>query len=175
MSSLSVQGSPILSEALRHVDNILFSVGMQSTGSQDPWQKSCGAVSIHLSVTRLKVIMVTSTGAKDLETDHSEQLSAWLDHKQHFIFCHFFPCLSHIVVLVGILLVALHIVPVNKRLYPLLQVSRLEWKETAEVNTWGTRWHLRLFLYNEVWSNRTEKLALVIDFLHSGNLRLKNK
>lgn len=27
---------PALSEALRNVDNILFSMGMQSTGSQDP-------------------------------------------------------------------------------------------------------------------------------------------
>lgn len=27
---------PALSEALRNMDNILFSMGMQSTGSQDP-------------------------------------------------------------------------------------------------------------------------------------------
>lgn len=36
--------------------------------------------------------------------------------------------LSHIVVLVWVLLVTLHIVPVNERLYSLLQVSRLHWK-----------------------------------------------
>lgn len=36
VSSLSFPGSPTLSEALRNMDNILFSMGMQSTGSQDP-------------------------------------------------------------------------------------------------------------------------------------------
>ena len=43
-----------------------------------------------------------------------------------------FLSLSHIVVLVGVLLVTLHIVPVDKRLYPLLQVSRLEGKTTGK-------------------------------------------
>lgn len=36
VSSLSVHSSSTLSEALRNMDNILFSMGMQSTGSQDP-------------------------------------------------------------------------------------------------------------------------------------------
>lgn len=36
--------------------------------------------------------------------------------------------LSHVVVLVGVLFVTLHVVPVNKRLYSFLQVSRLERK-----------------------------------------------
>lgn len=31
---------PALSEALTNMDNILFSIGMQSTGSQDPWRKT---------------------------------------------------------------------------------------------------------------------------------------
>lgn len=39
VSSLCVHSSRTLSEALRNMDNILFSMGMQSTGSQDPWHK----------------------------------------------------------------------------------------------------------------------------------------
>lgn len=49
-----------------------------------------------------------------------------------------FYSLSHIVVLVGVFLVTLHIVPVNKRLYPLLQVSRLPKKEKQQINDHGT-------------------------------------
>lgn len=49
---------PALSEALTNMDNILFSIGMQSTGSQDPWQKPRGAIAIQLSVAGLKMIMV---------------------------------------------------------------------------------------------------------------------
>lgn len=44
--------------------------------------------------------------------------------------------LGHIVVLVGVFLVTLHVVSVNKRLYPLLQVSRLKGKKPTGVNTW---------------------------------------
>lgn len=31
---------PALSEALTNMDNIHFSIGMQSTGSQDPWRET---------------------------------------------------------------------------------------------------------------------------------------
>ncbi len=39
--------------------------------------------------------------------------------------------LSHVVVLIGILLIPFHVVPVNKGLYPLLQISRLQKDETS--------------------------------------------
>lgn len=146
MSSFSVHCSPTLSEALRNMDNILFLMGMQSTGSQDPWQKSCGAVSIHLSVAGLEMIMVNVHWSKRFRD---------LSPQPEWTICISFPLslsLSHIVVLVGVLLVSLHIVPVNKRLYPLLQVSRLkeERRDDVKVNTRGTCQHFWLFLYFEV-------------------------
>lgn len=140
------------------MDNILFSMGMQSTGSQDPWQKSCGAVSIHLSVAGLKMIMVNVPWSKRLR-DWSSQPDWTI--RISFSLSLF---LSHIVVLVGVLLVTLHIVPVNKRLYPLLQVSRLKGQNTDRRQrlTHGALASISGYFYTcEVWGNHSEKLIHV--------------
>lgn len=123
-----------LSEALRNMDNTLFSMGMQSIGSQDPWQKTLWSSS-HSHVGRWveddNVNIHWSKGFRDRSLRR-----AFIQTGPCAFFC-FFVSLGHVVVLVGVLLVTFHIVPVNKRLYPLLQVSRLKVREDREgVNTW---------------------------------------
>lgn len=126
MSSSSVCRSTTLSETLGDMDNILFLMGMQTTDQQDPQtEKPRGARSIHLSVAGLEMIMVDVHRSKR-STDRSAR-PKWticMTFSQSHLFLFSFS--SHIVVLVRVFLVTLHIVPVDERLYPLLQVSRLK-------------------------------------------------
>lgn len=115
-----------------------FSVAMQSTGSQDLQRKTlwsgrhrlvgcCGERNNGVHPPEEKRFKGRSLGG----------LSSQMNQLQ-FVFS-----LGHIVVLVGVFLVTLHVVSVNKRLYPLLQVSRLEGKKQTGVNTWSlTEWCL---------------------------------
>lgn len=129
VSSVSVQ-SPTFSEALRHVDNILILMGMQSTGSQDPRQKSRSSLSIHMSVARLEMLVNVHWNKRfwdwSPQPDWTVRMSLSSLKKQNKSKQTNKQFLSHIVVLVGVLFVTFHIVPVNKRLYSFLQISRLE-------------------------------------------------
>lgn len=113
------------------MDNIVILMGMQSTGSQDPRQKSRRALSIHMSVARREMVV---------NVHWSERFRDWSPQPDWTVRLSFSSILqktkkklSHVVVLVGVLFVTLHIVPVNERLYSFLQVSRLEWKKGGEV------------------------------------------
>lgn len=61
-------------------------------------------------------------GSKQRHWEHPPPVISTIPHLPLFFSLY----LSHIVVLIGILLIPFHVVPVNKWLYPLLQISRLQ-------------------------------------------------
>lgn len=95
-------------------------------------RKPGGALSIHLSVAGLEMRMVVVRRSKR-SAGWSAALPRWTVRSRFL--SHIFHFSSYVVVLVWVFLVTLHIVPVDERLYPFLQVSRLKRAEIRQRST----------------------------------------
>lgn len=153
MSSFSVHCSPTLSEALRNMDNILFKWPCCPQDRKTPDRKPVEQHPFTCRWLGRRWWWLMSTGGKDWRTYHLSLPGPSVYHFLRHIFI-----LSHVVVLVGVLLVALHIVPVDKRLYPLLQVSRLKGGERQQRFILVS---LLLFIFTSREVNNTEKRICV--------------
>lgn len=112
-----------------------FDVGAVHTIFRPLWQTSCGAASIQLVCGWVHDDNVNIHWGKKVHRGGSLMTICTSFSPHTLLVCS----LSHIVVLVGILLVTLHIVSVNERLYPLLQVSRLCAEAERRNSLWATQ------------------------------------